>query len=200
MSPVGAQAVERSRSVGEAAAADDLSLIRAATAWAGHISRQGISMSQRRRSKLQLRRPSLPRVFRKLSLSRRAKQWVGALALSVTAAGSRVQSAQVALTMSPSGMAISVAVEAAAWQTRKVLNVRTPGGPFDMVRACGGNSGNGCASSCGGVMIGPFSAGGVTVSIYAPMTGRGLGGISCVDIQLSPLLGVSSWSAGPALR
>ena len=44
-------------------------------------------------------------------------------------------------------------------------------------------------------MIGPFSVGGVTVSLYAPMVGNGARGISCVDIQLSPLIGVSRWPA-----
>jgi hypothetical protein len=143
--------------------------------------------------------------LRKLSISRRAKQWLGAIALSVTAAGSRVQSAQVSLTVNPGGVAMTVAIDAAAWQTRKVLNVRTPGGPIAMMPACGGSSGSGssgrgngsgCMSSCGGVSIGPFSVGGVTVSLYAPMTGSGAGGISCVDIQLSPMvLGVSGWPA-----
>src|SRR5215213_5838438 len=114
-------------------------------------------MSKIRRPSFRRHQASLPRLFRKLSRSRRAKQWLGALALSVTAAGSRLQSAQVALTVSPGGMAVTVAIEAAVWQTRKILNVRTPGGPFDVMRACGGSTVGGCTGGCVGVMIGPFS-------------------------------------------
>ena len=92
-------------------------------------------MSKIRRPSFRRHRASLRRAFRTLSISRRAKQWLGALALSITAAGSRLQSAQVALTVNPGGIAVTVAIEAAGWQTRKILNVRTPGGPFEMVRA-----------------------------------------------------------------
>ena len=131
------------------------------------------------------RKPSSRWTMPRLSLPPSARHLLGALALSISAAASRIQSAQVTVTVNASGMAVTIAVAASPWHTLKVVNVRTASGPFDLSRPCNGSIG-GCSVSCGGITIGPFSTVGLSVTFFTPSMGSGAFGISCVDVQLGP--------------
>ena len=118
-------------------------------------------------------------------LSRSTRNAVGAAILSITAAASRVQSAHVAASVNPSGIGVAIAVEAAHWQTAKVLSIRTPYAQVDMPRTCSGNSGA-CRASCGNAMLGPLYLLNFTVTLFMSSAEHGAVDLRCVDIQVGP--------------
>jgi hypothetical protein len=123
----------------------------------------------------------------KLSVPRSAKNIVGALILSITAAASHVRSARLTIAVTPSGIAASISIEASLWHSLRASSIRTRAGQLDGPRVCAGTFGA-CWANCGDIVIGPFSALGVTATVSMSSVRSGSVGLSCVDIRLGPML------------
>ena len=139
-------------------------------------------MTQRRSSSTRWAMP-------KLSVPRSAKHIVGALILSVTAAASHVHSARLTIAVNPSGIAATIAIEGSWWHSQRAASIRRAPGGADVTRVCPGAL-TGCWVHCGDVVIGPFSALGLTVTLYTRSVGSGGVSLGCIDIQLGPMMEV----------
>jgi hypothetical protein len=140
-----------------------------------------------------LTRWAMPKVF----FPRSARNIIGALVLSITAAASHVHSARVTIALTPSGIAATVTIETSWWHSLRASSIHTASGQPDGMRACPGTVGR-CWVDCGDAVIGPFGVLGVTVTFYSRSARSGGAGLSCIDIQFGPMLDI--YAGGNTVR